>query len=265
MALEIVVVDAFTNHPFAGNPAAVCQLASPLSEPQMQTIAAEMNLSETAFAHPIENGYALRWFTPTSEIALCGHATLATAHALWEGGILPADEPARFSTMSGWLTCRQAGSWIEMDFPANVPVPSPTPIGMAEALGSPFTSCAKGGQKWLVEFETAVAVRGLRPDFRAIKELDCLGVIVTALADEDGFDFVSRYFAPALGVNEDPVTGSAHCVLAPYWASKLGRTDMVGYQVSARGGVVRVGLRGDRVLLSGQAVTVSRVDLLRLP
>jgi PhzF family phenazine biosynthesis protein len=229
----------------------------------MQLVAREMNVSETAFVHPTDGGWSLRWFTPTTEIALCGHATLASAHILWETGALSPTEPARFSTRSGWLTCRLDGNWIEMDFPA-LPVNAAT--APAELLAGlrvnpgfvGFTGC-----RWLVEVASEEIVRSLRPDFQRLSELSVARVVVTARSATPDYDFVSRNFAPASGVNEDAVTGSAHCALGPYWQSKLGKSDFVGYQASARGGVVKVGVRADRVLLGGQAITVSRVELLR--
>lgn len=262
MSLTVHVIDAFTNRPFAGNPAAVCVLAEARDPAWMQRVAAEMNLSETAFVHPREDSISLRWFTPTIEIKLCGHATLASAHALWETGALPANQPALFSTQSGPLKCRREGDWIEMDFPASVCEPMHVPFSLAHALDTMPLGVARAGSYWLAELPDADSVRALRPDTRLLRELPAQGVIVTARSDDSAFDFVSRFFAPAAGVNEDPVTGSAHCALGPYWAAKLGRTDLLGFQASARGGVVKVGVRGERVLLGGQAVTVSRVELL---
>lgn len=255
-------VDAFTHKPFAGNPAAVCVLDEPADEAWMQLVAREMNLSETAFLLPIEGGYSLRWFTPTVEVKLCGHATLASAHALWETGALARDQAARFHTLSGWLTCRRAGDWIEMDFPATPAALCATPAGLSEALGTELLWSGSNGTDYLVEVMDERALRRLRPNFTALASLMIRGVIVTCRSESPEFDFMSRFFAPAAGVNEDPVTGSAHCTLGPYWQAKLGRSDFTAYQASARGGVVKVGVRGERVLLGGQAVTVSHVDLL---
>jgi len=231
----------------------------------MQLVAREMNLSETAFLHPIEGGYSLRWFTPAVEVKLCGHATLASAHTLWETGATPADHPARFHTLSGWLTCRRAGDWIEMDFPATPAAPCATPLGLSEALGAELFWTGGNGMDHLVEVANEHTLRGLRPSFSALAPLTTRGVIVTCRSESPEFDFTSRFFAPASGVNEDPVTGSAHCTLGPYWQAKLGKSDFIAYQASARGGVVKVGVRGDRVLLRGQAVSVSRVQLLKQP
>lgn len=262
MSLTLNVVDAFTNCPFTGNPAAVCVLPAARDDAWMQLVAREMNLSETAFLHPIEGGFSLRWFTPTIEVKLCGHATLASAHTLWETGALASDAAARFHTQSGWLACRRAGDWIEMDFPALPIEAAEPPPALLEGLDAKPMFVGKAVLNWLVELSSERAVRDVRPNYQRLGELPVQGIIVTARADSPEFDFVSRYFAPASGVNEDPVTGSAHCALGPYWKTKLGKSDLIGNQVSARGGVVKVGVRGERVLLGGQAVTVSRVELM---
>jgi PhzF family phenazine biosynthesis protein len=266
MPVPLYTVDAFTDRPFAGNPAAVCLLESgPADDAWMQAVAREMNLSETAFvqARPGGDGFDLRWFTPTVEVDLCGHATLASAHVLWEAGRLPADRPARFHTRSGLLSAsRNAGGTIQMDFPSKPSTPVEAPPGLAEALGVQLVSVSSNGMDYLIELTDESAVRGLRPDLRALKAVRARGVIVTARSDDARYDFVSRFFAPAVGVDEDPVTGSAHCCLAPFWAERLGKTKLVGYQASARGGVVGVEVLGDRVLLNGNAVTVLRGMLL---
>lgn len=261
MALSIVQIDAFTDKPFAGNPAAVCVLPAPGDARWMQRVAAEMNLAETAFLHPLDDGYNLRWFTPTVEVDLCGHATLASAHALWESGRLAPDAQARFHTRSGLLTARRNGDWIELDFPATPAEPCESPAALARALGVTPAYTGKTRFDYLMELESEQAVRALRPNFALLRELGVRGVIVTAPASTRGFDFVSRFFAPGAGIDEDPVTGSAHCALAPFWGAKLGKSEMVGYQASARGGVVRVRVHGARVLLGGQAVTVLRGEL----
>jgi PhzF family phenazine biosynthesis protein len=256
------VVDAFTHRPFAGNPAAVCVLAAPRDESWMRHVAREMNLSETAFLHPIPGGYSLRWLTPVVEVQLCGHATLASAFTLWETGVLPADEFARFHTLSGWLTCRKLGDWIEMDFPAKVCEPCAVPAGLAESLGCEPVACGLNGMDYLVELPDERTLRALRPKTSALAELPVRGVIATSRSDSPRFDFVSRFFAPAAGVNEDPVTGSAHCALGPYWQRILGQDDFTAFQASERGGVVKLTVRGDRVLLRGQAVMMSKLELL---
>jgi predicted PhzF superfamily epimerase YddE/YHI9 len=262
MPQRIVQVDAFTNRPFTGNPAAVCVLETPPAEWWMQDVAREMNLSETAFLLPHEDGFDLRWFTPATEVDLCGHATLASAHVLWEDGHLAPDAAARFHTRSGVLTARRAGEWIEMDFPAAPPVEVEPLVGMPEALGAiSAVWVGKNRFDYVIELEDEKQVRTLRPDLRMLAELGGRGFIVTSRATAGDFDFVSRFFAPAVGVDEDPVTGSAHCALAPYWAERLGKQEMVGYQVSARGGIVRVRHEGERVMLGGQAVTVLRGEL----
>ena len=263
MGLTLYVVDAFTNRQFAGNPAAVCLLPRVRDAAWMQLVAREMNLSETAFLHPVADGFSLRWFTPTTEVELCGHATLASAHVLWKTNGVPANQPARFQTKSGWLTCRWAGDWIEMDFPALTAKTAKPPLALIDGLKVAPVFIGFTGCRWLVEVANERTVRATRPDFQRLGELAAGRVIVTAPSDVPEFDFVSRFFAPASGINEDPVTGSAHCALGPYWQTKFGKTDFVAYQASARGGVVKVSVRGPRVLLSGQAVTVSRVEFLR--
>jgi predicted PhzF superfamily epimerase YddE/YHI9 len=262
MAIRVVQVDAFTNRPFAGNPAAVCVLREPAPDAWLAAVAREMNLSETAFLVARNDGYSLRWFTPAVEVALCGHATVAAAHVLWEDGHLPAGRQARFHTRSGLLLADRRGEWIELDFPAEIASPVEPPPALLAALRAEAGAVCRNRFDYLVELASEEAVRAVKPDFTALRKLEIRGVIATARASETGFDFVSRFFAPAVGVDEDPVTGSAHCALAPYWAGRLGKLEMTGHQVSARGGVVRVKLIGDRVILGGQAVTVMTGDLL---
>ncbi len=260
MPTSIYTVDAFTSRPFEGNPAGVCILLGPADEGWMQSIAAETNLSETAFVHPMAEGFSLRWFTPSQEVDLCGHATLATAHALWEGGMLAEDEDAVFHTKSGVLTASRAGEWIEMDFPAYPIQAVDAPEGLEEALGVEprFVGASSDGYLVIAEADSEETVRGLTPDIRALAGIPINDVCVTAQSECGAYDFVSRFFAPRLGVDEDPVTGSAHCGLGPFWADRLGKNELVGYQASARGGIVRVRVMGDRVILGGQAVTVIR-------
>jgi PhzF family phenazine biosynthesis protein len=260
MPLAITQVDAFTDKPFAGNPAAVCVLAEARDASWMQSVAREMNLAETAFLLPQADGYQLRWFTPAVEVDLCGHATLASAHALWEEGRLPLTDQARFHTRSGLLTARRIGDWIEMDFPATPDRPSPAPDGLIDALGASPKYIGKSAFDYIVELDSEDTVRQLKPDLTLLGKITVRGVIVTSRAAE--YDFVSRFFGPAVGIPEDPVTGSAHCCLGPFWGARLNKTEFVAYQASARGGVVRVRLEGDRVLLGGQAVTVLRGELL---
>ena len=261
MAIPLVQVDAFTDSAFGGNPAAVCALPTERPDRWMQQVAQEMNLSETAFFYPEADGYRLRWFTPTVEVALCGHATLATCHVLWSEGHLPPDQDARFYTRSGVLTARRLGDWIELNFPANPSHGIPVPAGLAEALGATPTAVVENSLGYLVELESAAVVRNLKPDFAALRQFPVHGVIVTSVGDAP-YDFVSRFFAPAIGIDEDPVTGAAHCCLSPYWREKLGKTAFLAYQASARGGVIKVEDEGDRVRLSGRAVTVFKGDLL---
>lgn len=255
------VVDAFTNQPFAGNPAAVCVLESDADEAWMKSIAREMNLSETAFLRTIDGGFSLRWFTPMAEVKLCGHATLASAFTLWETGVLRRDQEIRFHTLSGWLTCRRDGDWIELDFPAKVAQPCAEPDGLSAALGVSPLWIGNSGMDFLVEISGEKTLRELKPNFSTLAMLPARGVIVTCRSGAADFDFISRFFAPAVGVNEDPVTGSAHCALGPYWQFKLGKSVFTAFQASARGGVVQLAVHGERVLLRGQAVMMSRVEM----
>jgi PhzF family phenazine biosynthesis protein len=228
----------------------------------MRNVALEMNLSETAFLHPEDGGYRLRWLTPSVEVALCGHATLASAHVLWEDGHLAPDAEARFHTQSGLLTCKRNGDWIEMDFPAKHAEPAEAPAQLAAAMGAELVWVGRNQFDYLVEVADEATLRGLRPNHHLLRELPVRGVIATAKAQTRGYDFLSRFFAPGSGIDEDPVTGSAHSALTPFWGARLGKTEMTGFQASARGGVVKVRLQGDRVCMSGQAVTVLRGDLL---
>ncbi len=261
MSLPLFQVDAFTDRPFAGNPAAVCLLNEPGDPAWMQRVASEMNLAETAFLCKQDDGYSLRWFTPAVEVDLCGHATLASAHTLWEQGYLTAGAQARFHTKSGLLTAEQQGDWIELNFPAKPEKAAESIPGLAEALGCTPTYVGMSQFDCLVEVESEAIVRALKPDFARLVAIPARGVIVTSRASTPGYDFVSRFFGPRVGVLEDPVTGSAHCVLGPFWGQRLGREQLTGYQASPRGGVVRVRLAGERVRLGGQAVTVLRGEL----
>ncbi len=262
MAHTIHQVDSFTDHAFAGNPAGVCLLEQPAEASWMQNVAKEMNLSETAFLYPESDGFHLRWFTPAAEVRLCGHATLASAYILWQTGTLKKDQQARFHTLSGLLTADLRGDWIEMDFPVRVPKAVEPPPGLAEALGVEPLFVGRDVDDYLVEVEQESSVRALQPDITALGRLPVRGTIVTARSGDPAFDFVSRFFAPAVGVNEDPVTGSAHCCLTSYWAGKLGKQEMNAFQASARGGIVKVRLAGERVKICGQAVTVMTCDLV---
>ena len=276
MTWPLYQVDAFTDEPFAGNPAAVCLLeagslprgAQGPDPAWMQRVAAEMNLPETAFLRPSSEvgRYGLRWFTPTVEVELCGHATLASAHVLFSEGLVEAGQPVRFDSASGPLHARPgAGGAIWLDFPATPAAPVDPPAGLLEALGTgPVRWVGLGRLDYLVELEDEAAVRALAPDLRWLERLGSRGVIVTAASGSGpgGYDFVSRFFAPGAGIDEDPVTGSAHCALGPFWAGRLGRDELTGFQASARGGLVQVRPRGDRVLLGGRAVTVLRGQLV---
>lgn len=259
--MTIYQVDSFTDKPFTGNPAGVCILDKAADETWMQNVAMEMNLAETAFLYPIVDGYNLRWFTPAVEVDLCGHATLASAHILYQLGILRPEQQARFQSKSGLLTAKKQGDWIELDFPSTPAVQLSPPDGLLQALGVDAVWVGQSKFDFLVEVTSEAEIRELGPDFGALKKLGGRGVIVTSQSSTPGFDFISRFFAPSAGIDEDPVTGSAHCTLAPYWEPKLGKSEMVGYQASKRGGVVRVRRVGDRVMLGGQAVTVMKGEM----
>jgi PhzF family phenazine biosynthesis protein len=263
--ISCLQVDAFADRPFAGNPAAVCLLEDERDSKWMQTVAAEMNLSETAFVRPLSEGFELRWFTPTIEVELCGHATLASAHALWEQRVVVADAPIRFQTKSGVLICTQRNDFIELDFPATPISPADPSDELCLALGVTPSFAGQSKYDQLIVVESEQILRSLQPDFSQLRRIPMRGVIVTSASDDPRFDFVSRFFAPGAGVDEDPVTGSAHCCLGPYWSERLGRTKMTAFQASVRGGIVRVRVAGDRVFLGGQAVTIFRGVLIDDP
>ncbi|GAA3091009.1 PhzF family phenazine biosynthesis protein [Streptosporangium carneum] len=256
--MHIYTVDSFTDQFFKGNPAGVCLLDNAVPDAWMQSLAAEMRHSETSFllsGATDDEPYSLRWFTPAVEVELCGHATLATAHVLYSTRSVP--ETLRFATKSGILsTNRDETGLISMDFPAKVLEEVSPPEGLVDALGVEPRWVGKNEWDYLVEVESEETVRTVSPDFRALEAVDARGIIVTAQASQPGADYVSRFFAPRVGIPEDPVTGSAHCALAPYWSDRLGPETLVGAQISQRGGLVRTTIRGDRVELAGRAVTV---------
>jgi PhzF family phenazine biosynthesis protein len=265
MSIPLFQVDSFSAKPFRGNPAGVCLLDRPAPAAWMQNVAKEMNLSETAFLVPESGWFRLRWFTPRAEVKLCGHATLASAHILWEEGILPLGAEARFQTRSGRLTALRRGLWIELDFPAR-PVSSRRPSWAPKAaaalnLKSKPVFIGMSEEDAVVEVKDERTVRSLQPNSAELRRLPARAVAVTSRASLKGFDFVSRFFAPAVGVDEDPATGSSHCALTPYWAAKLGKPEMLAYQASERGGVLKVRLEGKRVKIAGQAVTIFRAAL----
>jgi len=262
MGVEIFQVDAFTDEPFKGNPAAVCILSELREETWMQAVAKEMNLSETAFLYGEKDGFSLRWFTPAVEVELCGHATLASAHILWEIGLIAPHDPVRFHTRSGLLTAEKRGKEIELNFPATPDEPASAPVGLDEALGVVPRYIGKSRYDYLVEVASEKAVREMTPDFIKLKTLGVRGVMVTSAAESEGYDFVSRFFAPGVGIDEDPVTGSAHCCLGPFWSKRFGRNELTAYQASERGGIVSVRVAGERVHLGGRAVTVLRGEFL---
>ena len=256
METKIFTVDAFTDKPFSGNPAGVCMFSEERDELWMQSIACEMNLSETAFLRKNGDGYSLRWFTPKVEVDLCGHATLASAHILFERGHLKRGEQARFRTRSGLLTATSKEDWIELDFPKQPVTSSSPPTGLVESLGVRPKFVGKNALYFIVEVESEEIVRGMKPDFGHLASVPVSGVAVTSKASTPGFDFVSRFFAPTFGIDEDPVTGSSHCGLGPFWEERLHKNELTAYQASARGGVIRVRVSSNRVFLGGKAVTI---------
>ncbi len=262
MAVTIVQVDSFTNKPFGGNPAGVCILPSAPAAEWMQAVACEMNLSETAFLWPTTDGFRLRWFTPAAEVELCGHATLASAHVLWEMGYARRGSLLQFHTLSGVLTAEQNQGWIELNFPAAPPKPAGAPPGLSRALKCEPNYIGRSAFGYIIEVDSEEIIRGLDPASGALLEAAAEGLIVTSRDEGDRYDFVSRVFAPAFGVPEDPVTGAAHCTLGPYWGARFGKEELMAYQASPRGGEVRVRIEGDRVRLGGQAVTVIHCLLL---
>jgi predicted PhzF superfamily epimerase YddE/YHI9 len=263
MSLPLFHVDAFTSSPFAGNAAAVCILDEPREDVWLQQVASEMNLAATAFLYAQDDGYRLRWFSAKVELELCGHGTLASAHTLWDQGYLSPDAQARFFTRGGFLTAKRDGDWIELNFPAKLEQALEIQPIIRESLGVTPLYVGKSQLDYLVEVESEAVVRSLQPDFGKMVTLPARGVIVTAAtSDSSEYDFVSRFFCPSVGINEDPVTGSAHCVLSPFWSKRLGREQLTGYQASTRGGTVRVRFDCDRVHIGGQALTVLRGALL---
>ncbi|MCL6445115.1 MAG: PhzF family phenazine biosynthesis protein [Alicyclobacillus sp.] len=264
MSVKFYQVDAFTDKAFQGNPAAVCVLSEPREDEWMQNVAAEMNLSETAFVLPQDDGYSLRWFTPVVEVDLCGHATLASAHVLWEQGYLSERDEAKFFTKSGVLSARCSNNWMELNFPSEPDEACDCPPHLLEGLGVDHQDVIYVGRNrldYLVELDSERTVRALQPNWSLLERLGPRGVIVTSRGTSE-YDFVSRAFFPALGIPEDPVTGSAHCCLGPYWKRKLKKDEFLAYQASRRGGIIRVTVRDDRVLLGGQAVTVMLGEIL---
>jgi PhzF family phenazine biosynthesis protein len=261
MTISFFHVDAFTDRPFAGNPAAVCILPGWKDDPWLAAVGREMNLSETAFLVRNNQAFELRWFTPRVEVDLCGHATLASAHVLWEQNFATGDE-IRFSTKSGLLKAIRRGDDIDLDFPLKPEEPAAAPPALLDALGVSARYIGKNQFDYLIEVETETVLHSVAPDFQRLAKTPARGVIVTSGSDDPQFDFVSRFFAPGSGIDEDPVTGSAHCCLADFWRKRLGKSDFRAFQASARGGVVEVRVQNDRVLLGGRAVTVAKGELL---
>jgi len=262
VSFPLFQVDAFASKPFWGNPAAVCLLPEACDASWMQQVAAEMNLSETAFLYPKGPGYDLRWFTPVCEVDLCGHATLASAHVLWEEQHVDSETVIQFETRSGMLRAEKKENRIQIDFPAEAEQGVDAPLELLEALNIEAVYLGKTRFDYLIEVRNETVLRGIQPDFNRLKNVAMRGVIVTASTSNAGYDFVSRFFAPAVGIDEDPVTGSAHCVLGPYWEKRIGKNELTAYQVSARGGKLKVRCQGERVFLEGEALTVFRGSLL---
>lgn len=262
MSLPIYQVDSFTDRPFAGNPAGVMILPEFPSDQRMLQIAAEMNLAETAFIVPRDGVFDLRWFSPAVEVDLCGHATLASAHILWETQRLPASRGAEFDTRSGRLVAHATPEGIELDLPTLMPQPSTAPDELLAALGVTPVFVGLSKFDYLVQLKSAAEVRSIQVDFRRLSKVGARGAIVTAVSDDPQFDFISRFFAPAVGIDEDPVTGSAHCVLAPFWQSKLGKNNLSAYQASPRGGSLQIRVNPQRTTLIGRAVTVLRGEMI---
>lgn len=258
--MKIYQVDAFTEMAFKGNPAAICILEEYPSTKWMQDVAGEMNLAETAFVVQMDDGFSLRWFTPNSEVDLCGHATLASAHILWEKGYLRREQEAKFHTKSGLLTAKLIDNWIQLNFPAIIEEKTEAPAELIEALNISPIYVGKNIFDYIIEVESEETVKNINPDFTKLMKVPMRGVIVTARSAE--YDFVSRFFAPEVGIFEDPVTGSAHCCLGPYWKRKLGKEEFNAYQASERGGILKVKVAGERVLISGKAITVLEGNLL---
>jgi len=262
MSIPIFQVDAFTDRPFAGNPAAVCIMPEARDDAWHQAVAAEMNLSETAFLTKQPDGFRLRWFTPKVEVDLCGHATLASAHVLLQEELARPDETIRFLTRSGVLTARRKGDEIELDFPLEPDAAIDPPANLGKALGVPLKYVGKNRFDYLVEVDSEATLRKMTPNFKLLTTVTQRGVIVTSRSSDTKFDFMSRFFAPGVGIDEDPVTGSAHCCLGAYWQRQLGKSEFLAYQASARGGIIRVRVDGMRAYLGGKAVTVLKGELL---
>lgn len=255
------IVDSFTSKPFSGNPAAIFLLEKEISDELKQKIANEINLSETAFVLQQDQNFILRWFTPTKEAGLCGHATLAAAHMLWETGVLNKDEEAVFETRSGILKARKNNDLVEMDFPVEAPFEVECPEGLLKAIDAKPIFVGKNRIDYLAVYESDEFIKKVNPDYGYLKKLDCRGLIISAKSTSDKYDFVSRFFAPNSGIDEDPVTGSAHCCLSPYWSNVFGRKELTGYQASPRGGIVHTKLENDKVVLSGNALTVMKSEI----
>ena len=262
---SLTYVDAFSDGPFTGNPAAVCLLPEAAEASWMQQVAAELNLAETAFVvRRPDRDFDLRWFAPAVEVDLCGHATLASAHVLWETGTLDPSSSARFHTRSGLLTASKAGDWIELDFPSTPAVTVDPPPGLLDAVGVPAKYVGRSPFDYLIEVADEVTVRQAAPDFTKLKKISTRGVMITAPSADARYHFVSRFFAPGAGIDEDPATGSAHCCLAPFWQGRLGKHAFVARQLSSRGATIKVAVAGDRITLAGQGLTMMRGEFVQI-
>tara|TARA_Y100000814_G_scaffold226060_1_gene169999 strand:+ start:434 stop:1228 length:795 start_codon:yes stop_codon:yes gene_type:complete len=263
LSFRLFHVDAFTQFPFSGNPASVCVLPSPADETWMQRVASEINLSETAFICKKDSGsYFLRWFAPKGEVDLCGHATLASAHVLWNEGLHPYEQKIRFVTNSGIISCKTSENWIQMKFPVIEFEEKDLPKGIVDSIGIVPKFCAKTSlNDFLLEVESEDVLKDLNPNFQKLQELECRGLIVTASSGDNDFDFLSRFFAPSIGIDEDPVTGSSHCSLGTFWSDKLSKKILIGKQISEREGIIKVCIEQNNIILSGQAVTLIRSEL----
>jgi PhzF family phenazine biosynthesis protein len=266
MGIPLYQVDAFTSEPFRGNPAGICLLESDASDDWMQAVAAEMNLSETAFLVKRDDAWHIRYFTPEVEIPLCGHTTVASAHVLWSEGIVADSQPVHFSAKGGEFIGTREDGRITIDFPAHTCDEAQPPVGLSDAIGATPASAHRireGG--WLIEFESEQTVATLSPDLLRLRSIKPGGLIATAQSSTRARDFVSRFFAPDIGIDEDPVTGVAHLALGPYWAKRLGKTEMTAVQLSRRTGTLRVRVADDRVYIMADAATVFRAELLATP
>jgi predicted PhzF superfamily epimerase YddE/YHI9 len=258
---QIFQIDAFTDHAFGGNPAAVCLPAQPCEAEWMHALARELNQSSTTFVEQRPDGFSIRWFTRREELVINGTGTLCAAHVLWETGRLPQEQEARLESRSGLLTARWDNGWIDIDFPAGSVTTVDPPAGLVEGLGATPTLVVRSNRNVIAVFESEADVRALQPDYPTLARVEARGIIATAADAGSQYDFISRYFGPAGGITEDPVNGSSHTELGPFWQARLGRDELLAQQASPRSGLLRLRPRGDRVSIAGKAVTVARGEL----